>query len=317
MDLHADRDAFETLLLSLSERSTIRADILEKDYYVTLFLAELSSNEAAQYTFFKGGTALYKALGVIQRFSEDLDLTVEVSDCASRSAASKRLDNATKFLSLRRNKSAADRHSESGITRMYAYDSVVAAAGEDELQRFESVKVEATSFTISEPHEPLQIEPVLYTLATESEREIFSRRYAVNPLRVETILIERIFIDKVFAAQFYLSQNRMFDAAKHLYDVAVLCNQPKIEDLLSRSDVVSQLIGLVRTENQHRHGAGQTNESILGFDYFQSGWTNAAFESAYFHMQSVYVFSEEYYISIDILMERLLGLRHRFEQLRL
>ena len=124
-------------------------------------------------------------------------------------------------------------------------------------------------------------------------------------------------MDKVFAAQFYLSQNRMFDAAKHLYDVAVLCNQPKIEDLLSRSDVVSQLIGLVRTENQHRHGAGQTNESIFGFDYFQSGWTNAAFESAYSHMQSVYVFSEEYYISIDILMERLLGLRHRFEQLRL
>jgi hypothetical protein len=28
MDLHADRDAFETLLLSLSERSTIRADII-------------------------------------------------------------------------------------------------------------------------------------------------------------------------------------------------------------------------------------------------------------------------------------------------
>ncbi len=38
MKLHLDRPAFETLLLGESEASGIRADILEKDYYVTLVL---------------------------------------------------------------------------------------------------------------------------------------------------------------------------------------------------------------------------------------------------------------------------------------
>ena len=42
MKLHLDQTAFETLLLSESETSGIRADILEKDYYITLVLKELA-----------------------------------------------------------------------------------------------------------------------------------------------------------------------------------------------------------------------------------------------------------------------------------
>lgn len=45
MKLHLDRPAFETLLLDESETSGIRADILEKDYYVTLVLEELAEKQ--------------------------------------------------------------------------------------------------------------------------------------------------------------------------------------------------------------------------------------------------------------------------------
>jgi len=42
MKLHLDRPAFETLLLGEYEVSGFRADILEKDYCVTLVLKELA-----------------------------------------------------------------------------------------------------------------------------------------------------------------------------------------------------------------------------------------------------------------------------------
>jgi len=42
MKLHNDRLAFETLLLDISERTGIRADIIEKDYFVSLLLKELA-----------------------------------------------------------------------------------------------------------------------------------------------------------------------------------------------------------------------------------------------------------------------------------
>jgi hypothetical protein len=43
MKLHKDRDAFQALLTTMSEKTGIREDIIEKDYYLTLLLSELAS----------------------------------------------------------------------------------------------------------------------------------------------------------------------------------------------------------------------------------------------------------------------------------
>ena len=71
MKLHSDKDSFEAILLEVEQISGVRADILEKDYYVTLLLEELAGYQSELKAYFKGGTALYKALGSIRRFSED------------------------------------------------------------------------------------------------------------------------------------------------------------------------------------------------------------------------------------------------------
>jgi predicted nucleotidyltransferase component of viral defense system len=93
MKLHKDRDAFQALLSTISEKTGIREDIIEKDYYLTLLLSELASWQTELPAYFKGGTALYKAIGSLKRFSEDIDLTVEVQDC-SKSQGKKRLETA-------------------------------------------------------------------------------------------------------------------------------------------------------------------------------------------------------------------------------
>ena len=81
MRLHMDLDGFIALLRLVSEDTGIRLDVLEKDYYITLFLKELSKWQDTLPVYFKGGIALYKALGGIRRFSEDIDLTVCVDGC--------------------------------------------------------------------------------------------------------------------------------------------------------------------------------------------------------------------------------------------
>ena len=43
MNLHKDKTAFSTMLTTFSERANIRADILEKDYYVRLKRPHLQS----------------------------------------------------------------------------------------------------------------------------------------------------------------------------------------------------------------------------------------------------------------------------------
>lgn len=101
MKLHKDKQAMELLITNISERTGVREGVLEKDYYVTLLLEELSEKKNQNYAYFKGGTALYKALKSIRRFSEDIDLTVFVEDVTSSSQEQKRLKNAVKdFKSL-------------------------------------------------------------------------------------------------------------------------------------------------------------------------------------------------------------------------
>jgi len=92
MILHKSRDDFQEIVLQISSQEAIRPDVLERDYYVTLMLEELSRMQHEIRAYFKGGTALYKALSSINRFSEDIDLTVSIDDLTTGSQQKKRLE---------------------------------------------------------------------------------------------------------------------------------------------------------------------------------------------------------------------------------
>ena len=54
----------------------VSAVILEKDFWVCWLLGILFESEFAGCLVFKGGTSLSKVFGVIERFSEDIDLSL-------------------------------------------------------------------------------------------------------------------------------------------------------------------------------------------------------------------------------------------------
>jgi hypothetical protein len=54
--------------------------ILEKDVWVVWTLKALFSSASANHLVFKGGTSLSKAYGVIDRFSEDIDITYDIRE---------------------------------------------------------------------------------------------------------------------------------------------------------------------------------------------------------------------------------------------
>ena len=78
MDLHLNKELFREFIDNLNTRTGIDSDIIEKDYYVCTILKELSKNQDELQVYFKGGTAVYKILDTMNRFSEDIDLTVKV-----------------------------------------------------------------------------------------------------------------------------------------------------------------------------------------------------------------------------------------------
>lgn len=73
MFLHENQELFREVIISASEELGIVVPIVEKDYYVTMILKELS--EKGHECVFKGGTSLSKCHHVIERFSEDIDIS--------------------------------------------------------------------------------------------------------------------------------------------------------------------------------------------------------------------------------------------------
>ena len=305
MKLHRDKYSFLNIIGIIHGVTGIREDILEKDYYVTLLLKELSEKQETLPAYFKGGTALYKAQKSIRRFSEDIDLTICIDNC-SGSQAKKRLETATKkYISLpRTSRKELEDDRKGSITAVYDYMPLVTVDTDDPLQRFGYVKVEGTSFTVSEPFSTLEIEPVIYTYATEEQRSILREQFGVMPFPIKTIRLERIFADKIFAAEFYYERGMYFDVAKHIYDVSVMLDLQPIQDMLGNTGLFLEMSEYKRLEETRRTGSDLADRKFPDFKIFYDISDNTALKDAYQNMQKNYVFSEKDLLTFEFVISQ-------------
>ena len=91
------------LFARTSEQTKLAAQVIEKDWWVTIVLHLLSQSSCADYLSFKGGTSLSKAWGLIERFSEDADLALDHTffgiDSTNRSQRLKLRKTSRQFIS--------------------------------------------------------------------------------------------------------------------------------------------------------------------------------------------------------------------------
>lgn len=74
----ASRDDLRVLIVNTAEKMGVSEAVVEKDYWVTYVLDYLfNHNKWKDYFTFKGGTSLSKCFGLIDRFSEDIDLILD------------------------------------------------------------------------------------------------------------------------------------------------------------------------------------------------------------------------------------------------
>lgn len=76
MILHLNKKEFTEAIQAASDYLKISPVFIEKDYWITTVLKQLSESKHADKVVFKGGTSLTKAHKLIQRFSEDVDIAV-------------------------------------------------------------------------------------------------------------------------------------------------------------------------------------------------------------------------------------------------
>jgi Nucleotidyl transferase AbiEii toxin, Type IV TA system len=98
--VHENAEEFADLVQIIVGETGMGRSIIEKDYWVTHVLWALSISGLD--VWFKGGTSLSKGFGLIERFSEDLDLKIEPASVGALPSVSSWKSEGTKATAERR-----------------------------------------------------------------------------------------------------------------------------------------------------------------------------------------------------------------------
>lgn len=245
MYLHKEnRELFRDVILLVSERSEVSEDIVEKDYYVTMILKKLS--EIDYPVVFKGGTSLSKAFHVIDRFSEDIDITFteHLGEARRKKLKYNILKPIADELSLDiRNFNMIESDKNLNHYDFY-YESVVNDRIANAIPPY--VKLETSLMSYAFPTEERELSNYILDVLGTAEEELM-RTCDLTPFSMRVQSLNRTLIDKIFAVCDYYMQGKNHRNARHLYDIYKLSEQIEIDD---------RFLELVSEVRNHRIGLG-------------------------------------------------------------
>ena len=221
MYLHKDdKELLRDIIVTVLERMGIDESIVEKDYYVTMILKELVQRNPN--VVFKGGTSLSKAYHVIDRFSEDIDITFEehLGEARRKKIKYQLLQPISEDLDLAIDNWKSIESDKDYNHYDFLYDSV---CSEDKKGLRPYVKLETALMSYSYPTEEKEITSIIFDCLATEESEIL-RDYGLEPFKMKTQALSRTIIDKIFAVC----------DSRHLYDIFKLKSYISVDDDFKR-----------------------------------------------------------------------------------
>ena len=207
--------------------------MVEKDTIQSMFLFELAKSELP--FVFKGGTSLSKAYNLIDRFSEDIDLSMNRRPTQSERVKSKEL-----IIEIAENLGLVLSNSEE-IKSRYDYNKYVF--------KYDSLFSVIPLEIIIETSYYQSVYPVDKHVVGSFVGRFCLERSIILPVPFEAAevmmnvqSIERTFVDKVFAVCDYKIQNMQDRDSRHLYDICKLLQEIELNEELDK------LIDIVRDD---------------------------------------------------------------------
>ncbi|PRB65647.1 nucleotidyl transferase AbiEii/AbiGii toxin family protein [Microbacterium sp. MYb45] len=250
--LRDNSDDLDALVGLTAEALGMPAVYVEKDFWVTEVLRAASAEQAialpdgsvAPVTFtFKGGTSLSRVFGIVERFSEDVDLLAEFPVEASLSARHKILkavDSAVRVHLSFDDDRVAVGSSTKGVKRYatYAYPT----AAQDPFLK-EGVLLELGSRGGTHPSAPHRYRSLIadYAIAELGEDESAWEEFAV--FEVNVLAPERTLFEKLAAVHDAASRNdtgALLKHGRHFYDIHRLVRSPLVAAALEAMSAESK-----------------------------------------------------------------------------
>jgi len=248
------------LLGLASSRSGLPAGAIEKDWWVTLALNAIFQTPWAAGLVFKGGTSLSKSWGLIDRFSEDIDLVLDRAILGYPEDLSK-----TKIKALRRESCAFisgefREKLEQQLLDIGVPPELFSLTVKETTEHDRDPQVLVLNYTSVLDKDPYLREAVLIEIGARSLREPAEQReigsligqtlknneVAGAPFSILTVTPPRTFLEKIFLlheefskAEEKVKSERM---SRHLYDIERIMRTEYAEQALADNELYQGII---------------------------------------------------------------------------
>lgn len=226
--LHNKKDTFEQLVLRTSEYLGVKAEIVEKDYFVTLFLKRIAA--VMPDIVFKGGTSLSKCYHIIKRFSEDIDLNLQSEikpPERKRRQLKANIIQIINDLEFELTNPDAVKSRRDYNRYIIDYPSSLSAA-----YLKEQLIVETAIYQRAYPTRVMSADSLIYQYLHENGYGDFIKQYDLEPFTLNVQTAERTMIDKMYALADYYLLNTTTEHSRHIYDIYKLSEIVTVDDTL-------------------------------------------------------------------------------------
>ena len=239
MKLHLNKEDFKDLITLTAKDMNILEVYIEKDYWVCYILKNLSESEYLENIVFKGGTSLSKAYGLIERFSEDIDLQLinfEGGDSKKKNFIKKIESKISEGLNLLDNH---PRESKSGNIRktIYSYKKLIEES--NFFQGSQELVLEINSMSTPEPYEKREIRTYISEFLEKTNKE-YIKEFDLESFYVNVLDKKRTFVEKIFAVMdFSFEPNyieELSNKIRHIYDLYILFNDKEVNEFFNSNE---------------------------------------------------------------------------------
>lgn len=290
MNLHHDKEAFAELIRGAANELGIPTNVIEKDYYVTMILKALI--EKTKDLVFKGGTSLTKCYQLLDRFSEDIDLSYTAESGMPGESRKKQLKK--NIVSIMEkfgfpiNNLEATRSRRSYNCYRISYPSLY----EQNVILNPELVIETYVAMLPFPITKRMSDNYIYRFLNKINRLDLAETYDLMPFEITTQTIERTLVDKVFALCDYYMQEKTERHSRHLYDIH------KIIKTIGITDELLKLIPEVRAVRSEMIVCPSAKEGVCVSDLLREIIESDVYKSDYEDITMGLLFVPETYNTV-------------------
>ncbi len=228
MTLHEYRDSFSNAIRAASDYFGIREVFVEKDYWVTFILKRLSQSQYRDKVVFKGGTSLSKVFGLIDRFSEDIDLAIIKNEGQSNHKIGKLIRSIQMELTtgFRETVTENTRQKKNFRKNEYEYDRIFDGGSEGSAGMNRNLVLEINSLANPVPNERLSVDSFVGRFLQETGQVELLRKYDLGSFELNVLVPGSTMIEKILSiirlSYFPDHIDRLRGKVRHFYDIYFL-----------------------------------------------------------------------------------------------